>query len=743
MSSKHKTEFPVFQISYKRLIWEIFVIAFLVLSLFNNSVVAQNTSVESNTTYDVLVIGGIPAGVAAAIAAGRTGKKVMLVEQAPVLGGVLSSGVNRLDDYVKEANSGVMEEFRQRVSEYHRTELAEDPVVKNHLKDLQNRKNFEETSRWSTAEGRAWEPHTAARIYGQMVSEVSSITTRFEEVPVGAIIEDDSIVAVVTRERDNYSGKLGKKHSYKGKVVIDATYEGDVAAFADVPYRIGRETRSREEPHAGQIYTDAFCGERASSALRGTIFPGSSGKGDERMQAFTFRFVAKDYGRSDHPYRLESPPPGYDASRYGWNSDTKPHLPNDKRDMLGATSGGDLAGLSSRYIEAGWEERAEIEKIYRNHELGWLYYIQTEGNSPQWGLAEDEFTDNKNWPYRLYVRQGRRIEGEYKLTESDLHKYLRGNGLRGPLHEESIAIGIYPMDVHNVQNPEDVNAPCGEGAIHLNDVTGPYQIPYGVMVPKDRKGLLVPIAISSTHVAMSSVRMEPVWSSLGQAAGVAAALAVDHKVNVSEVPVSKIQDDLLQQGSMLFFYKDVPADAREFDAVQKLSLMGAIDSDENYYFRPDQPITKAEFAKLVIEGLDIPLSITGEHFKDVPRSHPHFKYIETLYDYSTQSKDPFFNYKIWNTLNYWWGSTSYQGPPVYAYPDKAITGQIAKSIVSGILDVFFTNYSYQKHPVKKIPENNVSKLLDGNKIISSFSEQILSRGDATRMINELREDMNL
>ncbi|MDX1640059.1 MAG: FAD-dependent oxidoreductase [Balneolaceae bacterium] len=742
MDTTHfKINFSLSSLYLPRLITTLLVVSYFVLSCFNYEVVAQNNSNTSNTSYDVLIIGGTPAGVAAAIAAGRAGKNVMLVEQAPVLGGVLSSGVNRLDDYVKEANSGVMEEFRQRVAEYHLTELAEDPVVKNHIENLQNRKNFEERSRWSTAEGRAWEPYTAARIYGEMVAEVPSITTRFEEVPVDAILEDDRIVGVVTRKRNNYSGELGEKYSYRGKVIIDATYEGDVAAYAEVPYRIGREARSREEPHAGQIYTDAFCGERASSALRGTIFPGSTGKGDKRMQAFTFRFVAKDYGRANHPYRLESPPPGYDASRYSWNPGIEPHLPNSKRDMLGATNGGDLAGLSSRYIEADWEERAEIEEIYRKHELGWLYYIQTEGNSPQWGLAENEFTDNNNWPYRLYVRQGRRIEGEYKLTESDLHKYLKGNGLRGPLHKESIAIGIYPMDVHNVQNPQDVNAPCGEGAIHLNDVTGPYQIPYGVMVPQERKGLLVPIGISSTHVAMSSVRMEPVWSSLGQASGVAAALAVDSNIDVSEVPVPEIQEQLLQQGSMLFFYKDVSGDAEEFDAVQKMSLQGAIDGDENYYFRPDQPITKAEFAKLVIEGLDVPLSITGEHFKDVTRSHPHFEYIETLYDYSTQSNDPFFNYKIWNTLNYWWGSSSYQGPPVYAYPDKAITGSIAKRIVSGILDVFFTNYSYQKHLIKEISMKEASDLLENNKIISSYSEQILSRGDASRLINELREDM--
>ena len=189
---------------------------------------------------------------------------------------------------------------------------------------------------------------------------------------------------------------------------------------------------------------------------------------------------------------------------------------------------------------------------------------------------------------------------------------------------------MYPIDSHNVQNPTTPDAgPYGEGAaegdVHLEDVTGPYTIPYGVIVPKDHKGLLFPVGISSTHLAISSVRMEPPWSSLGQAAGVAAALALDSGSELSELPVGDIQDELLRQGSFLFFYKDQTADAPEFEAVQKLSLLGAVDGDENYYFRPDNPITIGEFARLAVLGLDIPISITAAHFKDVPRGHPRFQ----------------------------------------------------------------------------------------------------------------------
>jgi hypothetical protein len=513
-----------------------------------------------------------------------------------------------------------------------------------------------------------------------MVAEVPSIKTRFNEVPVGAIVKNGRITAVTTQDRSN-DGVLGQKHTYTGRIIIDATYEGDVAAFAKVPFRIGRESRSKEEPHAGKIYTEAFCGGRQATSLRGTIFPGSTGEADDKMQAFTFRFVAKDYGRPDHPFRLTSPPLGYDSTLYSWKPSTQPWLPNQKADMLGD---GDLTGLSTKYVLADWTERARLEKIYKNHELGWLYYIQTKGKSPQWGLPDDEFTDNGNWPYRLYVREGRRIEGMYTMTESDIHKYLKGNGYRGPLHQDGIAIGIYPIDSHFVENSKSQPA-CGEGAIHLNDVSGPYQIPYGVMVPKKLNGLIVPVAVSSTHVAMSSIRMEPVWSSLGQAAGVAAALSLDDACEIRDVSVSKIQDVLLQQKSLLFFYRDAYVDQKEFTAIQKLSLKNAIDGDENYYFRPDQPITMGEFAKLAVNGLDIMPSITNEHFIDVPPTNPYFKYIETLYDYSTQSTKPFFKYEVRNYQNYWWGNSTLLGPPVYAYPDQAISGKLALQIVSGLL----------------------------------------------------------
>jgi NADPH-dependent 2,4-dienoyl-CoA reductase/sulfur reductase-like enzyme len=161
----------------------------------------QQTIPESPTNYDIIIIGGTPAGIAAAIAAGRSGQKVIIIEQSPVLGGVLSSGVIRLDDYYVASNSGVIESFRQRVRAYHRTELANDPLVKAHLKLPPNRP-------WNLAEGRAWEPHTASRIFAEMVAEHPSISTRYNEVAVKVHMKGNRVTGVVTRYRDN-QGNLG------------------------------------------------------------------------------------------------------------------------------------------------------------------------------------------------------------------------------------------------------------------------------------------------------------------------------------------------------------------------------------------------------------------------------------------------------------------------------------------------------------------------------------------------------
>jgi hypothetical protein len=190
--------------------------------------------------------------------------------------------------------------------------------------------------------------------------------------------------------------------------------------------------------------------------------------------------------------------------------------------------------------------------------------------------------------------------------------------------------------------------------------------------------------------------MEPVWCSLGQAAGVAAALAIDHDLELADLPIKQIQDELLKQGCVLFFYTDLPRDAPAFEAAQKLSMLGAVANDDPdrfhvdgpaaslsdlnkkaYRFRPNDFVTMGEFARMVVKGLQVPLSITAAHFSDVPRGHPDFKYIETLYDYSTQSLEPFFDYEIHTEPG--------KSTRVLAHSDREMTGAQAIEIISGLM----------------------------------------------------------
>jgi hypothetical protein len=213
--------------------------------------------------------------------------------------------------------------------------------------------------------------------------------------------------------------------------------------------------------------------------------------------------------------------------------------------------------------------------------------------------------------------------------------------------------------------------------------------------------------------------MEPVWSALGQAAGVAAALAVEHGLPLGEVPIRQIQDELVRQGGVLFFYTDLPKTAPAFEAVQKLSLLGAFEntdpdrfqtdgpaaslSDLNkkvYRFRPNDPVSLGEFARMAVRGLQIPLSITAAHFNDIPRNHVAFKYIETLYDHSTQSQEPFLDYDILREPE--------KRARVLARPDQELSSAYATKILTGLLR-------------KEVPS-----LLNSN--------ASLTRGEATQLI---------
>ena len=293
------------------------------------------------------------------------------------------------------------------------------------------------------------------------------------------------------------------------------------------------------------------------------------GSGDKKVQAYNFRVIL-----TNHPTnRLTFPRPhGYDRSRFallerylnefqqhisrapGFRDITNPvMIPNHKADFNnnGPVST-DYIGHSWKYPEATY---AEKEKIWREHLLytqSFLYFISQDPNVPaslrkevnQWGLPKDEFVDTDHWPNQLYIREGRRLIGEYVMRQSDLQTERT--------KQDSLGMGSYNSDSHNIQR---VAMPDGsvqnEGDVEVP--VEPYEIPYRCIVPKrsESENLLVPVCLSASHAAYSSVRMEPQYMIIGQAAGVAASLAVRSQRSVQDVSIPDLQQKLQQHGAIL------------------------------------------------------------------------------------------------------------------------------------------------------------------------------------------------
>jgi len=568
--------------------------------------------------FEVIVVSGSSGGFGAALAAGRMGARVALVEDTPVLGGMLSNGVSNIDTYSYESLSGIFEEFRQRVKHYYRPVEATDPIFQG--RSAARRPN-DYRGRQSNAplEGGRWEPHVADKILKRMMAAVPNVTVLYNTWATGVEMRANRITGVVTSD----SG--GRSRTLRAPVVIDATHEGDIAAWAGVPFRVGREARTPLEPHAGDIFFFNGTGE---------IMDRSTGRQDEAIVSYGLRLCVKLFPAGVE-HLLASPPPGYDPSQYRYAAvDMLPTMPGGKTEMNKNPAGNEMQEVNWAWPNASRGERRKLYQLYRDHALGFLYFLQHEHGMRHIGLPEDEFLDNGHVPYRVFVREARRIEGEATMTEADVNPFITGRGLMPPLRADSIAIGHYAIDSKPVRPKSDVSTPDkGSGDFFLAAVTTPFQVPYGAIIPKNVEGLLVPVAMSATHVAFSAVRMDPTWMAMGQAAGVAAALSVRDHLPPRRLPVEKLQRELLRQKVRLQFYWDLPLDHPAFEAVQWLSLHNGLRGDAERLFHPGSPLTRAEAARMVVSVFGIWPSVSNFHFTDVPWSHAAFRAIETLFDH--------------------------------------------------------------------------------------------------------------
>jgi hypothetical protein len=551
--------------------------------------VSPGASAADPARADVVVYGGSAAGVISAVAAAREGKKVVLLSENDHVGGLVSGGLGGTDIGNSATIGGYSREFFDRARKHYVDKYGADS----------------EQARTAGAQGYQFEPHVAENIFKEMLAEAKVSVMygrRIKSVSkAGSAVES---LTVATAD--------GKEETYSAPVFIDASYEGDVMAKAGVKYHVGREGR--------EVYGESIAGVQANSPAHQFSVkvnglgddgkplplvqagdPGKPGQGDRKVQSYNFRLCLTN--KADN--RVAFPKPdGYDPKRYELVARLLKAQPNkapasffNTRRMPNAKTDSNNNGpVSTDHIGANWdypdgdpETRKRIWKDHEDYLKGLLYFLANDPQVPEatrayfneWGLAKDEFTDTGHWPHQLYVREARRMLGEYVMTEKDILAHGDATNLA---KTDSVCLGSYNTDSHHVQR---VLRPDGtvynEGDFQIR-VT-PYAISYRSLVPKaaECSNLLVPVCCSASHIAYCTIRMEPVYMMLGQASGVAAAMAVDAKQPVQAVDVAKLQEKLKAQKAILDpmpFQKPAAATGSAKPATLDVSKLGGVVVDD-------------------------------------------------------------------------------------------------------------------------------------------------------------------
>jgi hypothetical protein len=497
---------------------------------------AQPAEVRS---YDLVVYGGTAGGVITAVSGAREGLKVALLEPRDHVGGMVSGGLTATDFGKKAVIGGMSLEFFERVGR-----------------------------RYGEPIGWYFEPHVAEEVFLEMLKEAG--------------------VPVFFRHRLREKSGVGKKGTkvteirlengsvFRGALFADATYEGDLMAQAGVSYTWGREGSAQYgESLAGvrdKTPKHQFLVRVAAHDANGKLLPeiqagpkGEPGQADRKVQAYNFRLCLTDVKENQVPYPK---PAGYDPKRYALlaryieafaTANGRPprlgELMNPVKMPKGKTDTNNNGPFSTDYIGGNWDypeanyaTRARIWQAHVDYIQGFLYFLANDPQVPvplhdeinRWGLAKDEFTDNGNWPHQLYVREARRMVGEYVMAQKDIQDDLR--------KPDVIGMGSYNSDSHNIQR---VATPDGavENEGDMQVPVTPYQIPYRMLLPKRAEAinLFVPVCFSASHVAYSTLRMEPQYMILGHATGVAARMAIRAGVAVQDVDTAALSARLKQQ----------------------------------------------------------------------------------------------------------------------------------------------------------------------------------------------------
>ncbi|MDB4583736.1 FAD-dependent oxidoreductase [Draconibacterium sp.] len=517
---------------------------------------------------NVVIYGGTSAAITAAVQLAQMDKSVIIVCPEKHIGGLSASGLGFTDVGDKSVIGGLSREFYHRVYKHYQNEEAWN---------WQPRNEYDNVGQGTTAINDSmqtmwtFEPHVAENIFEEFIAEnkIEVLRDEWLDRENGVVVEDGKIISITMLS--------GKK--FEAEIFMDATYEGDLMAAAGVNYHVGREANSVYNETWNGIQKGVFHhshnfqqlnispyiipGDPTSGVLPriSTEPPGENGSGDKRVQAYNYRLCTTNAEGNIVPFEK---PENYDPAQYEllrrvfrggrYSMFGGGKIPNKKRDVnnVGPFSS-DNIGMNYDYPEASYEERKVILEEHINYHKGLLYFWGHDESVPErfrtsikkWGLAKDEFVDNGHWPYQIYVREARRMLGDFVMTENEIlgrHKV-----------DKPIGMGSYTMDSHNVQRyitPEGYVQNEGDLGV---DADQPYQIHLGTLMPKKEecKNLLVLTAVSSSHIAFGSIRMEPVFMILGQSAGALADMAVEKGMDLHDVAYAELADELHALGQIL------------------------------------------------------------------------------------------------------------------------------------------------------------------------------------------------
>lgn len=527
------------------------------------------TATAEQMEADIIVYGDASGGVTAAVQATRMGKSAILVSQYGHLGGLTSSGLGFSDIGSDAILGGLSREF------YHQLYLH---YQKPEAWNWQERKNFSNKGQGvpalneKTGLASTFEPKVAESAFDAMAKKAGFRIIKGQLDLAKGVIKDGKRITAIRLE----DGTV-----LRGKMFIDASYEGDLLPPAGVSYMMGREANSEfgernngitGVPPGNQfldgIDPNKVKGDPASGLLPGVNanFGGEKGAADHRLQAYCFRMCLTNH--PENRVTVEKPV-GYNEADYellfrsieaGQNNDFYKLSPVPNRKTDSNNTGGISTDFIGMNYGADWNwatlthaERKKLAAKHRDWQLGMIWTLQNHPRVPEgirkahapWGIAKDEFVDNGNWPYNIYVREARRMRSDFVMTEAHCKN-------QSPI-EDPVGMGAYTIDSHHTQRVVSNGMVKNEGEVQVNLRGKPYGISYRALVPKaeECENLLVPWALSSTHTAFGSIRMEPVFMVLGQSAATAAAMAIDDATSVQQVSYSKLRERLLADGQAL------------------------------------------------------------------------------------------------------------------------------------------------------------------------------------------------